>query len=178
MYYFLVYWLSSFCLGKGSDLVSFVHLISPQQGVAWSKYSIESWTNDYLMRHNYHRQSVGLYRKSIKFHKCLEEIYNGRAGIIDNLWAPISQYSETSNPARLFLTGLWICAWWHRPEAPTTLETEEENPKFKDCPHNLTRHYLKVKSKKDNLSVWLHWSVLASHGWGPIHRIEKKSTTT
>lgn len=39
------------------------------------------------------------------FHKRLEEIYNGRAGLIDNLWAPISQCSETSNSAGLFLIG-------------------------------------------------------------------------
>lgn len=58
------------------------------------------------------------------FHKCLEETYNDRAGIIDNQWVPISQCSEISIPARLFITGPRICAWWHRPITSATLEAE------------------------------------------------------
>lgn len=131
-------------------------------GAALSKYSIESRTNGHLMRHNYHWQSVGFYRKSITFHKCLEKTYNGRAGIIDNQWAPISQCSEILIPVRLFITGPQICAWWKRPVTPAPLEAEAGGgPKVQGLPGQLSKTLSQRKmwkgSQSAQICVYFTW---------------------
>jgi hypothetical protein len=62
--------------------------------------------HDYLTWHNNRRQSVGFYRESITLYKYLQKVYNGSAGIIDNLYGtPTSHYSETSNLSILLVKG-------------------------------------------------------------------------